>query len=199
MESKEDILISRSRKGDVEAFETLITGYLQKVYVLAYRFMGNPEDASDLAQEALVRAFQAIGKFRQEASFKTWLFRIVANVCRDELRRQKRKREVSLDEPLIITNQGEIQRETADWSRSPEGIFEQKEQQKYLQKIIEGLPPEYRLVIIMRDIQSFSYQEIAEVLGCSLGTVKSRLFRARRVLREKLQKELLEQETRLTK
>ncbi len=185
MENKEGELIMRSQKGDIEAFEELISLHQQQVFTMAYRFMGNYEDASDLAQEALLRAYKSIDKFRLDASFKTWIYRIVANVCCDEIRRRQRRAEVSLNEP-IITEKGEIRREQGDNSRSPENIYLQKEQAEYLQQLISSLAPEYRITLVMRDIQGFSYQEIAEKLGCSLGTVKSRLSRARRVLRDRI-------------
>ncbi|KKM11949.1 RNA polymerase subunit sigma-24 [Clostridiales bacterium PH28_bin88] len=181
----EEELVSRSKAGDTVAFENLIAQYERQVYTVAYRFMGNHEDASDLAQEALVRAFQSLKNFRGESSFKTWLYHIVANVCRDEMRRRRRQPVISLDEP-VSTEDGEVWRQTPDWTHAPDRVFEEKERKEYLQNLINALVPEYRLVIVMREIQGFSYEEIAREMDCSLGTVKSRLNRARQALRDKI-------------
>ena len=107
---------------------------------------------------------------------KTWLYHIVANVCRDELRKRKRQPVVSLDAP-ITTEEGEMYRQQEDWSFAPDRICESKEIQETVQKLLGELIPEYRLVLIMREIQGFTYEEIAAQLGCSLGTVKSRINR----------------------
>ncbi len=196
----DDQFLEKSRAGDVEAFEMLITRYEKKIYTIAYRFMGNHEDASDLAQEAMLKAFRSISKFRGEASFKTWLYHITANVCRDELRKRSKRREVSLDQPLVFA-EGEIPKQTADWSAVPEKIYEDKELQEYLGGLIRALTPEYRMVVVMREIQGLSYEEIAMKLDCSLGTVKSRLSRARKALKDKIltDREQMAKHQRLTK
>ncbi|MHB1419691.1 MAG: RNA polymerase sigma factor [Bacillota bacterium] len=181
----DDDLISRSRKGEVEAFEALISHYQRQVYTVAYRFMGNHDDASDLAQEAFIRAFYSIKSFRGDSSFKTWIHQIVANVCRDELRKRQRQQTTSLDEPFL-TEDGIMTRQTVDWDLSPEQLYEEKEGREYLQKLIDELPPEYRIVLVMREIQDMTYEEIASQLDCSLGTIKSRLSRARKILRDKI-------------
>ncbi|WP_366924525.1 sigma-70 family RNA polymerase sigma factor [Metallumcola ferriviriculae] len=195
-----DRLLERSRAGDVDAFQELINQYEKKIYTIAYRFMGNHEDASDLAQEAMLKAFRSISKFRGEASFKTWLYHITANVCRDELRKRSRRHEVSLDEPLVF-DEGEVPKQTADWSGVPEKLYEERELQEYLNGLIQKLTPEYRMVIVMREIQELSYEEIAIKLDCSLGTVKSRLNRARKALKDKIvsDREQMTEGKRLTK
>jgi RNA polymerase sigma-70 factor (ECF subfamily) len=147
--------------------------------------MGNHDDASDLAQEALIRTFSAIKSFRGESSFTTWIYHIVANVCRDELRRRRRYTVSSLDEP-VETEDGTVTRQTVDSSTSPEKIYEQKETMAYIQSLINELLPDYRLVLVMREFQQLSYEEIAGELECSLGTVKSRLNRARKILRDRI-------------
>ena len=181
----DDELIEKCVQGDTAAFETLVLQYERKVFSVAYRFVGNKEDAEDLAQEAFIKVFKSLKSFRGEASFSTWLYHIVANVCRDALRKSSRRKEDSLD-CAITTENGEIQREVMDLSLAPEPILEHKEQAAYLEQLISLLTPEYRAVIVMREIQGFSYEEIARLTGCSLGTVKSRLNRARRALRDKL-------------
>jgi len=185
----EDVLISRSKQGDVRAFEQLVEQYDKHVYTIAYRFMGNHEDASDLAQDAFVRAFQSISNFRGDSSFKTWIYHIITNICRDELRKRKKRQTISLDEPLF-TEEGEMQRQTEDWTYAPERVFEEKEGETRIHHIIQSLSPEYRMVVVMREIQGLSYDEIAAHLGCSLGTVKSRLSRARIALRDRLRAEM---------
>lgn len=198
MECDEATLIAKSQQGDVEAFGELVSIYEKQVYTVAYRFMGNPEDASDLTQEAFVRAFRAISRFRGEASFKTWIYHIVANVCRDELRKRKKQAVVSLDAP-IVTDDGYITREQEDWSLAPERVYESIELQETIQQLLNQLIPEYRQVLVLREIQGFTYEEIANILECSLGTVKSRINRARKALRDLIaaHKELFQGSSRL--
>lgn len=179
-------LIKKSQQGDIEAFEKLIVSHEKKVYNIAYRYMGNREEAEDLAQEAFIRVYRAINGFRGEAAFSTWLYHIVSNVCRDALRKNLRRVEDSLD-CAVTTEKGELQREVADWSMSPEPIYENHELGEFIQGLINQLTPEYKAVIIMREIQEMSYEEIAAALDCSLGTVKSRLSRARKALRNKIE------------
>lgn len=184
MEINETELIALCQKGNVEAFEKLVTKYEKQVYTVAYRFMGNHEDACDLAQEALVKAYKYISHFRGESSIKTWLYHIVANACRDELRKRKKNNVVSLDSPIINDEGGELTRQTEDWTFAPELVYENKEMQAMIQKVLDNLSPEYKEVLIMREIMGFSYEEIAKQLNCSLGTVKSRISRARKAMRD---------------
>ncbi|MFZ7102704.1 MAG: RNA polymerase sigma factor [Peptococcaceae bacterium] len=181
----EEELITRSQSGDLDAFEELVAKYERKVYAIAYRFMGNPEDASDLSQEAFLKAYQSIKGFRQEASFSTWICRIVSNVCRDELRKLKRTNQTSLDEEVWL-EEGSVAKQLKDNGPTPDQQCENNELKEYLQGLINNLSPEYRMVVILRDIKGYSYEEIAEIAGCSLGTVKSRLNRARKALRDKI-------------
>jgi len=185
VELHESELILKCKNGNVEAFEELVLKYQRQIYTVAYRFMGNHEDASDLAQEAFIKAYKSIDRFRGESSLKTWLYHIVANVCRDELRKRKKGQVLSLDAP-ISTEEGEITRQTEDWTNAPYLIYESKEAQYFIQEAINQLTPEYKEVIILREIQGFSYEEIAQHLGCSLGTIKSRLNRARKAMRDLL-------------
>jgi len=178
-------LVRKSQKGDINAFEQLISKYQQKIYNIAYRLMGNPHDASDLAQEALIKVYKSIGSFRLDASFSTWVYHIVTNVCRDELRKRNRHQVSSLDEPLNL-HDGEVNKEVADFSNSPEFAYEQKESGEYIQKLINSLNPEYRMVVVLREMMGFSYEEIARELDITLGTVKSRLNRARKYLKDRI-------------
>jgi RNA polymerase sigma-70 factor (ECF subfamily) len=183
--SLDELLVERAKRGDVQAFEQLISQYEKKVFNTAYRLTGNYEDAADVAQEAFLRAYSSIPEFRGDSSFATWLFRIVHNACLDELRKRKRQRATSLDEP-VAGEDGEMDRQlaVADVSDGPEQALERVEVQRTVQESISALDEEYRLVVVMRDIQGYSYNEIADALGINLGTVKSRLNRARNALKE---------------
>lgn len=185
MSDYEKLLVKKSQSGDVESFELLISSYDKRAYNIAYRVMGNEEDAKDMAQEALLRVFRSIKSFRGQSSFSTWLYRIVTNVCLDELRRRKNEKYVSMDS-TIQTDSGELHLEICSDKETPESVFEQVEQREVIRNAISELKDEYRSVIVLRDIQGFSYEEISGILDCSLGTVKSRINRARTMLRDKL-------------
>ncbi|MDD2401797.1 MAG: sigma-70 family RNA polymerase sigma factor [Clostridia bacterium] len=182
---KDGDLIVKSKDGDLEAFEELVCLYERKIYTTAYRMMGNYHDANDFAQEAFLRAFQSIRTFRGESSFLTWMCRIVTNICRDELRKKYNISVESLDKQLILGDM-EIKRQIPSSDPGPDEMYENKELQEELQVLINTLSPEFRLALILRDIQGFSYEEIAEQLECSMGTVKSRINRARKYLKKKL-------------
>ena len=182
--SDED-LVRRSKNNDLQAFEELICRYERKIYNIAYRMMGNYEDANDIAQEAFLRAFQALNGFRGDASFSTWLCRIVTNLCRDELRKRYRFSVESLDEEICLS-EGEVKKQIPSSNPGPEEIYERQELQQRLQDLLMTLSPEFRLAIVLRDIQGLTYQEIAEQMECSMGTVKSRISRGRNYLKEKL-------------
>lgn len=196
MHPDEDLLLKRSRDGDLNAFEELVKRYESKVYTIAYRFTGNHADAGDLAQDAFIRAYQALGSFRGDASFATWLYRIASNVCRDELRRQQRHKKVSLDE--MMTQSGGNPTLVSP-GLSPQECLEKKEIQELVQKQLDSLSGDMRLILVMREIQGLSYEEIAVALDCNLGTVKSRLNRARQTLKQRVigHRELFDIEFRL--
>lgn len=185
MEPSETGLIERCRAGDQQAFDELVTRYERRVYSLAFRMTGNVEDANDLAQEAFVRVFTALPGFKGESSFSTWLYRIVTNVCLDELRRRGRQAVVSIDQP-VLREDGALVRQTADPNGGPLDRLERTEVRQAVQLGISMLQPDHRAVLILRDLQGLSYEEIAVALGCSLGTVKSRLNRSRLALRDRL-------------
>lgn len=183
----EEQLLKKSLSGDTRAFEELVAQYQGKVYALAFRYMGNEEDASDMAQEALLKAYRSLRMFKGNSSFGTWLYRITTNVCLDELRRRKRRIiPLSLDEPLATQDGEEIEKEIADQSPGADILYEQKEFSDYIQNLLDELRPEHKTAIVLRDVMELSYEEIAQTLDCSLGTVKSRISRARDVIRKKL-------------
>jgi len=184
---KDEDLIKLSIAGDTRAFEELAERYQHKIYNLAYRYMGNEEDANDLAQEALIKAYRSLSTFKGDSSLGTWLYRITTNVCLDELRKRKRTLHmVSLDEPVATTDGDEIERDIPDPSPTPDILYQYRETEVYLQSLINNLKAEHKTVIILRDIMDLTYEEIAEILQCSVGTVKSRLSRAREILRKKV-------------
>jgi len=182
-------LIAASQKGDVRAFNQLVVSYERVVYNLAYRMVGDPDLAADIAQDTFTSAFRAIGSFRG-GSFKSWVLRIAANACHDHYRRQKRRPVDSLDALQESSGCGTV---LIDHSDGPEEAALRREMVEYINKGLVALPEEQRLVVILADVQGLSYDEIAEVTRSSLGTVKSRLSRGRAHLRDFLlrQRELL--------
>ncbi len=179
----ETILIQKSQQGDMDAFEQLLLRYEKKVYTIAYKYMGNAEDASDLAQESLIKAYQSIGSFRGEAAFGTWIGRITANKCLDELRKRKKLQTTSLDDELEL-EEGSVQKEIVSETDTPEQHTIRQETVHYVQQKLEQMRDEYRIVLVLRELEGYSYESIADMLNCSLGTVKSRISRARNHLKE---------------
>ncbi|NLW45632.1 MAG: sigma-70 family RNA polymerase sigma factor [Syntrophomonadaceae bacterium] len=189
---QDEDLIKLSIQGDIRAFEQLAEKYQHKIYNLAYRYMGCEEDASDMAQEALIKAYRSLATFKGESSLSTWLYRITTNVCLDELRKRRRTLHmISLDEPVATVDGDEIERDIADPSPTADIIYQKKETEVYIQSLINKLKPEQKAVVILRDVMGLTYEEIAEVLNCSIGTVKSRLSRGREILRKKIVKQEL--------
>ena len=181
-------LVAKSKAGDVAAFEELIAAHQQKIYNLAYRLTGNYHDANDLAQEAIIRIYKALPNYREDAAFYSWAYSIVTNLYRDFLRKNSRKKEDSLDAPVQLSDDT-VERQIESAEQNPEDIYAQKEGQIYLQNLILKLPLEYREIIVYREILGYSYQEIADLFGIALGTVKSRINRARKLLQEKIKQE----------
>ena len=192
----EKALIDAARQGDVGSFNQLVLSYQSMVYNFAYRILGDRHAAADATQDAFISAFKAMGKFRG-GSFKAWLLRIVTNACYDQLRRKQRQPSTSLD-ALLVLEPAPTQSLT-DSRESPEEYTVRQELSKAIQIGIGSLPPEQRITLVLADVQGFSYQEIAGVTGVALGTVKSRLSRARNKLRDFLlgQRELLPSQYRL--
>ncbi len=184
----DDQLILECQRGSKDSFEELVQRYQQRVYALAYRYMGNEDDAYDMSQDAFIKAYRALDKFKGNSSFGTWIYRITTNVCLDELRRRKRRiAPLSIDEPLINSSGDEVDKELADPGAGVDILYEQKELGQQIQMHLDRLKPDHRIAIVLRDVMDLSYEEIAEVLNCSLGTVKSRINRARNNLKKMLQ------------
>ncbi len=185
----EPALIAAAKKGDLDAFNTLVLHYQHQVYNLAYRIMGDAASASDATQEAFISAWQNMGGFRGGV-FRAWLLRIVTNACYDELRRLKRRPASSL-ESLYVEDPTPDAELPPSQLESPEAFAQRRELNRALQSAIAQLPPDQRIVLVLSDVQGMSYEEIAEVTGANLGTVKSRLSRARAKLRDWLEQEEL--------
>jgi len=173
-------------------FRALVAEYHVKVYNLIYRYIGDAHEAEDLTQDAFVCAYRAWSTFRGDSAVFTWLYRIAINLSKNRLKQLRRRRSaeaVSLDEPVTDDGDG-IEREVEDWSLSPERALENKELGLFLAAQVTRLPPDFKEVVILRDYESLSYQEISDIVGCSVKAVKSRLFRARTILRDRLQRYL---------
>jgi RNA polymerase sigma-70 factor (ECF subfamily) len=186
-------LVQRARAGDVAAFEALIEPHIGRLYSYLARMVGDPFEAEDLTQEAILRAHRAIGSFRGGATFQTWLYRIGTNIAVDALRRRGRlkARVTSLDDPLQA-EEGLVAREVRDPQRDPQELAEAAELTGRVQQAIAQLTPKLRAVVLLFDMQGLSYEEIAEALRLPLGTVKSRLFNARSRLKELLEPYVVE-------
>ena len=181
----EAALLDQCRRGNAGAFERLVALYENKVYNLAFRMVGNYEDASDIAQEAFLKVYTSLDQFRGESSFSTWLYRVVSNACLDELRRRARHRAISIDTPVSAEDPSTRQIPSGD--PEPGHAIERAEVRTAVQQGIMELPDDHRIILVLRDIHGLSYEEIAQVLDMPLGTVKSRLNRARLGLRDRLQ------------
>jgi RNA polymerase sigma-70 factor (ECF subfamily) len=178
-------LLRASRAGDAEAFDCLVEVHYRSVYNTAYRMLRRPSAASDATQATFVRVWEALSSFRGDASFSTWVYRITMNVCLDELRRRK-------NEPFSLTEEDDEgdpagQRDMPDFSDEPASTAEQRQLQELVHEAIGRLSEDFRAVIVLYDIRGLSYQEISDALDIPLGTVKSRLNRARSALREEME------------
>lgn len=185
MTRDEELHIIRSvLDGDVNAFEKLVLENQKNVYNLALKMLGNPEDASDVSQETFLRAYRSLGSFQGDSRFSVWLYRMTSNVCIDLLRKRKRRAEVSMT--VVNDEDEESELEIPDERFSPEQTLDRQERVRAVREGLQKLPEEYRRILTMREIGGLSYEELAEALDLELGTVKSKLFRARKKLCEVL-------------
>ncbi len=168
-------------------FDVLLDRYQKKIFNVLLRMTGDFDEASDLTQDVFVQAYRALPSFRGDSKIYTWLFRIAVNRCKNRMKQISRVGNVaggSLDDPVDLEDN--LTRDVPDLSFAPERLLERAELREIVNEEIDNLPPDFRLVVILRDIQGLSYREMAEVIGISLEAVKSRLFRARSHLRERL-------------
>ncbi|MBD3291662.1 MAG: sigma-70 family RNA polymerase sigma factor [Armatimonadia bacterium] len=186
-----EMLVERARQGDRAAFGQLVDEYKDKIYNYVARMLNDPYEAEDVTQEAFLRAYRSLPRFRGASSFHTWLYRIASNLAIDVVRKRKRQDPTfSLDEP-IESDDGEYEREIPDDTGSPEDRTSTRETRVAVRRAIMELPEKLRDVMILYELQGETYEDIADILDVPLGTVKSRLFNARNRLKESLE-ELVE-------
>jgi RNA polymerase sigma-70 factor (ECF subfamily) len=178
-------LVARVKTGDLAAFEKLMRQYERQIFRISLQITQNREDAEDIVQDTFFKAFQKIDQFQGNSKFYTWLVRIAVNESLMRLRKRKAQKTVSMDEE-IQTDEGSIPRDFADWMPNPEQNYNQAELAEILRRTIQGLPPGFRTVFVLRDIDGLSTEETAQALKLSVPAVKSRLLRARLQLRERL-------------
>lgn len=165
--------------GNVNDFEKLVTAYEKNVYNLALRMVGDPDDAADITQDTFIKAYRALGSFRGDSKFSSWLYRIASNVCLDFLRSRSRRAQTSLS---FESEDGETDIELPDMSGNPEEVLMKKLSMEAVRRGMEKLPPRQRQILVLRELCGMSYAELAQTLGLEEGTVKSRIFRARKRL-----------------
>ncbi|MGI6029468.1 MAG: sigma-70 family RNA polymerase sigma factor [Candidatus Heteroscillospira sp.] len=178
---EEKRIIARVLGGDTEAFEALVIENQTLVYNLALRMVGNEQDAGDIAQDAFLRAYRSLENFRGDSKFSVWLYRLTSNICLDFLRARRRGKIVSLSR-FSEDEDESIELEIPDESMAPHAQFEKKELHEALNLALQSLPDEQREILLLREVSGLSYDEIAAALSLEAGTVKSRIFRARKKL-----------------
>ena len=184
MGPSDEELVEEFQRGDPHAFDVLVQRWERKIQGAIYRIMGPEEDARDLSQETLLKAYRALGTFKKEARFSSWLYQIALNVCRDRMRRRKARPQVSLDEMMEA---GEI----APLGRGPNPLemIEARDLSRTVAAAVESLPPEQREVIVLKEYQGLTFLEIAEALDIPISTVKTRLYRGLSLLRQRLERQ----------
>lgn len=176
----EETLVAQARSGNVDAFNQLVESHQQTAFNLAFRILGDEERASDATQEAFIRCYRSLDQFRG-GIFRAWLLRIVTNCCYDQLRMQQRRPTTPIDDLVEDEEHSDLLRDNIE---SPEESLERRELNAFIMASLEILPPEQRAIVVLSDIEGLSYEEIASVTSLALGTVKSRLNRARGKLRD---------------
>ena len=183
--ASDQAIVERVQQGDKEAYNILVLRYQHKVCDIAYKYVNNYVDANDIAQESFIRAYRALANFRGESSFYTWLYRIVSNTAKSYLEQnQKHRYSVDVDDPefdnqqdvkgLLITND------------SPDALLESDELHKIVSQAMEDLPEDLRRAIVLREVEEMSYEDIASIMDTPIGTVRSRIFRARQFIEDRL-------------
>jgi RNA polymerase sigma-70 factor, ECF subfamily len=176
----DDVLVRKAQKGDTVAFEELVARHRDKVYARAYSMMRNEDEALDLSQEAWIKAWQRLMQFQGDSSFATWMTRIIINLCLDQLRRHKRLRTESIEG--MDEESGGVERHMEPVVFNPTERLERGELRARIDEAIAQLSHEHRTVVVLHEFEEMEYRQIAETMGCSIGTIMSRLFYARRRL-----------------
>lgn len=179
-------LVKRSQAGDTRAFDQLVTRYRGRIYAMTYHLIQNETEAWDLAQEAFIKAWRALPNFKLDAGFYTWLYRIAHNVSYDWLRKKKIQGEGEFDDERTEHRAAAGAETAPKGDAAPDAAMRNAELGERIQTAIAKLSPEHRQVIVLREVEGLAYEEIAEMIPCSLGTVMSRLFYARKKLQEQL-------------
>ena len=186
VEPDDRVLVKRCQAGDCDAFNQLVVRYRTKAFMMVYGMVQNEQDAWDLAQDGFLKAWKSIHRFKGESSFYTWLYRIMTNVTIDSLRRKGIHGEAEFDDRIAPGNIEPASRTTPSADLLPHQKLQQRDIRQRINDAIEKLSPEHRAVIVMKEMEDLQYSEIAEILGCSIGTVMSRLFYARKKLQVQL-------------
>ena len=179
---REKQLIQKAKNGDESSFESLILSCQSKAFNIAIRYLKNEEDALDALQESFIKIFRHLRSFKEDSRFDTWVYRIVVNTCNDILRKNSNQK--ITDSIFRTEDEKEMIVEIPDITGSPEEVFDKREKTEHIISCLDKLNQEQKEIIILRDIHGFSYDEISEILNCSIGTVKSRINRSRLRLRE---------------
>ena len=185
--NRDNLLIEQCLNGRQGSFSKLIDKYKKLTFNVAYRMTNNLQDAEDISQEVFIRVYRSLYNFNPNYKFSTWLYQMTLNICRDRFRKGKIP-SVSLDAPFNKDDQKDFSSIIPDNQNNPEDIIMGVEQTNFINDLIASLPPKYREVITLRHLRDLSYEEMSKILNISLGSVKSRLFRARELLKNKLQK-----------
>ncbi len=185
MSTPDEELVARSMGGDVESFNQLVIRWERPIFALAYRVIGREEDARDVVQETFLRAFRSIGGFRGQAKFSSWIYRIALNLCRDWIRKQKRTPVLQAPEGVDVI---ELAADTGP-TEPIEDLVARNAMSAVVARVMETLPDEQRTAIILKEYQGLTFQEIADLQGCPLSTVKTRLYQGLMVVRRELEKQ----------
>ncbi len=185
MSTPDEELVARSLGGDVESFNQLVIRWERPIFALAYRVIGREEDARDVVQETFLRAFRSIGGFRGQAKFSSWIYRIALNLCRDWIRKQKRTPVLQAPEGVDVI---ELAADTGP-TEPIEDLVARNAMSAVVARVMETLPDEQRTAIILKEYQGLTFQEIADLQGCPLSTVKTRLYQGLMVVRRELEKQ----------
>jgi len=182
VKKSDDYLVLKSQDGDARSFELLILKYQRRIFNVIYRVVRNEDIVEDLAQETFLNAFNSIKNFKRQSSFYTWIYRVAVNISLNYLSKQKKLKVV---DDAVMETESVVDR-IATYDMSPEKSLRSKESTSVIFKAIDKLPDDMRIAIMLRDYEGLSYQEVSEVMNCPIGTVRSRIFRGRAILKEML-------------
>ncbi len=186
MPDNDHSLMERTAQGDLSAFEELVAKHQRLVLNTIFRYIGNQAEAEDLSQEVFIRVFKFAKRYRPQAKFTTWLYRIITNICLNYHRQKKRKPSVSLDSPVFIEGEELPRQISLPSDTQPDVILERQEKDSVIREAIDSLPEKQKMAVILQRFEGLSYGEISKIMGCSVSAIESLLFRAKQALKEKL-------------